>query len=301
MSLTQVIIILGPTASGKSSLAIALAKRFKGEIISADSRQVYRGLDIGTGKVTKREMQSIPHYLLDIASPTRQYTVAQFQKETQKTIRKITRNNNLPIICGGTGFYIDAVVSGTTLPEVRPNKKLRKQLVKKTPAQLFHMLQKLDPIRAKSIDPQNPVRLIRAIEIAQSLGRVPQLHVKSQYDALKIGITLSKEKLHDNIHRRLHARMRQGMLAEAKRLHRQGLSYRRMEALGLEYRYLAYHLQGKLTKSEMLQQLEKAIQHYAKRQMTWFKRDKNIHWVKSAKEAQVLTRQFLKKENSPQS
>lgn len=301
MPLTQIITILGPTASGKSSLAIALAKRFNGEIISADSRQIYRGLDIGTGKVTKKEMQGIPHYLLDIVSPKKQYTVAQFQKQAQKTIRKIIRNSNLPIICGGTGFYIDATISGIELPEVKPNQKLRKQLSKKTPAQLFHILQKLDPIRVKSIDPQNSVRLIRAIEIAQSLGQVPRLHTKAKYNTLKIGIALSKEKLHDNIHRRLHARMRQGMLAEAKRLHRQGVSYQRMEALGLEYRYLAYHLRGKLAKGEMLQQLEIAIQQYAKRQMTWFKRDKNIRWVRNAKEAHMLTKRFLEKKSSPQS
>ena len=191
----KVLAIVGPTASGKSALAVRLARRFGGEIISADSRQVYRGLDIGTGKITKREMYGIPHHLLDVADPRQQYSAGVYAKAAQKIVRYIVQKNKLPIIVGGTGFYIDAALGTIVLPEVPPNQKLRKELTKKTSGQLFTMLQKLDPSRAKAIDRQNPVRLIRAIEIAKVLGHVPKhsniLQNVGMFDVLKIGLELS--------------------------------------------------------------------------------------------------------------
>ncbi|MFA6416540.1 MAG: tRNA (adenosine(37)-N6)-dimethylallyltransferase MiaA [Candidatus Paceibacterota bacterium] len=288
----KIIAILGPTASGKSDLAVWLAKKLDGEVVSADSRQVYRGMDIGTGKVTKKEMAGVPHHLLDVADPKKVFSVDQYQKLAAKAIADILKREKMPIICGGTGFYIDALIDGQVLPAVAPDKKLRATLAKKSVTELFTILKKLDPKRAKTIDPKNPVRLIRAIEIATALGSVPSIKKESKYEVLKIGLNPEPAVLQQRIHLRLIKRLKQGMLAEVKKLHDQGVSWKRLEAFGLEYRYLALFLQGNPpaggTKPEMLEQLEKEINHYAKRQMTWFKRDKKIKWAKDLEEAKKI-------------
>jgi tRNA dimethylallyltransferase len=280
----KIIVILGQTTTGKSDFAVQLARVLavsgvEIEIISADSRQVYTGMDIGTGKISRKEMQKIPHHLLDVASPKKTFSVSAFKKLADKKIKEIVKRGHVPIICGGTGFYIDAIVDGVVLPEVPPNQKLRKILEKKSPQQLFSILKKLDPIRAKTIDEKNSVRLIRAIEIARSLGHVPKATIDQKYAVLKIGLALPDEILKDNIQKRLITRMKKGMLKEIQKLHNQGMSWKRMEALGLEYRYGALHLQGKITKQEMIEKLQIEIWHYAKRQKTWFKRDKDTIWI----------------------
>ena len=175
--------------------------------------------------------------------------------------------------------YIDAVINGTTLPEVPPNKKLRDTLEKKSAEKLFKMLEKLDSARAKSIDSKNKVRLIRAIEIAKALGSVPAVSHESKYEVTKIGLTLPDMILKEKIKVRLMSRIKKGMLREIKKLHDSGVSWTRMEALGLEYRYGALYLQGKISKAEMIEKLNTEIWHYAKRQKTWFKRDKNTTWI----------------------
>lgn len=280
----KIYVIVGPTASGKTGYSIKLAKKVGGEIISADSRQVYKGLDIGSGKVTKREMANIPHHLLNVANPRKVFTVSDFKKLADKKIKEIITRGKIPIIVGGTGFYIQSVIDDLVLPEIEPDKKLRAELSKKTPTQLFAMLKKLDPARAKTIDAKNPVRLIRAIEIAKELGKVPKLELRgfaSQlYNFEIIGIKIDQEKLNAKIHERLLERMKTGLVSEVKKLHQNGLSWKRLEELGLEYRYLARFLQNKITKQEMLEQLEREIIKYSKRQMTWFKRDKRIKWIK---------------------
>ena len=293
----KVLVILGPTATGKSDLAVILAKKFKGEVISADSRQVYKGLNLGTGKITKKEMGGVKHHLLDATSPKKIFTVSEYQKLSTQAIEEIISRGRLPIICGGTGLYIDSVISGVSFPEVPPNLKLRKQLENKTAVELFELLKKLDSRRAGEIDQNNPRRLIRAIEIAKFLGQVPILEAKPpKYEVLKIGLNLPAEKLKKRIAIRLFARIREGMIGEAKKLHKQGLFWQRMESLGLEYRFMARHLQGKITRGEMVKQLESEIWQYAKRQMTWFKRDKNIKWFEPAKSFRAIekvTKSFL--------
>ncbi len=277
----KIIVILGPTASGKSDMAVILAKKFGGEVISADSRQVYKGLDIGSGKITKREMKGVPHCLLDVASPKRAFSVAEFKRLAEKKAEDILKRGKVPIICGGTGFYIQAIVDDLVFPEVPPNEKLRAELEKQTTDELFKILRSKDPRRAKEIDSKNPHRLIRAIEIAQALGSVPRQYARTdarQYDALQIGIKTDDEKLKERIYTRLIARLRTGMVAEIKHLHESGLTWKRMEALGLEYRYLSRYIRGKITKDEMIEQLNIAIRQFAKRQKTWFKRDKRIKW-----------------------
>ncbi|MHB8651573.1 MAG: tRNA (adenosine(37)-N6)-dimethylallyltransferase MiaA [Minisyncoccota bacterium] len=286
----KLIVVVGPTASGKSDLAVTIAKTIGGEVVSADSRQMYHGLDIGTGKVTQREMRGVPHHLLDVSSPKRTLTVVDYKRMADAAIADIARRGKVPILCGGTGFYIQAVVDNVLPPEVAPNMALRKVLIKKSTRELFEILTTRDPRRAKEIDAKNPHRLIRAIEIAHAMGRVPiQKKTSAPYDTLLIGITLPDKELHRRIRARLSARMRRGMLAEAKRLHVNGLSWKRMKELGLEYRYLAEHVQGNLTKKEMLSALETAIQRYAKRQKTWFKRDKRINWFSPAHTTKILT------------
>src|SRR3989344_3388133 len=309
----KILVIVGPTASGKSDLAIRLAKLAHGkpfkkygifgtEIISADSRQVYRGMDIGTGKVTKKEMRGIPHHLLDIASPSRQFTVAQYQKLGQKAIKKILDRGKLPIVVGGTGFYIDALVHDFIVRDVKPDFKLRRKLEKLDTDKLFKHLQKLDPQRAKIIDRHNKRRLIRALEIVMTTGKpVPLLRqgfegqIKSKYQVLSIGIRISDAELRKRIKKRLLKRLKQGMIGEIKKLRASGLSWQRLDNLGLEYRWISRYLQGSFNKEEIIKKLETEIWHYAKRQMTWFKRDKSIHWIKNHTDALTLLNKVFNK------
>lgn len=337
-SLPKIIAIVGPTASGKSALAVALAKKFNGEIISADSRQVYRGMDIGTGKVpishvrlkrtsaklsipakagihthmsTKSSIpetakrlsgiptyRGIPHYLLDVASPKRTFTVVDYQKSAREAIKKILAKNKVPILCGGTGFYIDAAVYNYALPDAKADPKLRRALEKRSAEELFADLHALDPERAEHIDRWNKRRLVRALEIiAVTKKPVPSrrasLKRNTDYDILKIGINPPTEELKGHIRKRLFARLKKGMIAEVKKLRARGVSYKRLENLGLEYRFIARHLQGKIGKEEMINKLEKAIWHYAKRQMTWFKRDKETYWTSDTEHAEAKVKEFL--------
>lgn len=285
----KLIAVVGQTATGKSDCAVMIARTYQGEVISADSRQVYRGLTIGTGKITKKEMRGIPHHLLDVADPKKQYTVTAYVAEAEKVLRDIIARNKLPIIAGGTGFYIDALTSNTKLPDVPPDPELRARLAGKSAAELYTMLTWLDKNRAETIDAQNPRRLIRAIEIAKHYGSVPPLSPgESRYDILWIGLTLSPDVLRKKIHDRLHARMKKGMLREAQKLHQHGLSWKRMHELGLEYRFLALYLQKKITKEALYAQLETAIYHYAKRQMTWFKTHTAITWFDPGETTRIL-------------
>jgi len=327
----KIIVVVGPTASGKSELAVKIAKKFtphllkiKGvgvngfEIISADSRQIYKGLDIGSGKITKKEMQGIPHHLLDVASPKRVFTVAQYQKLAKKALKNILKRGKIPIICGGTGFYINALIYDYQFPQVPPQPKLRKQLEKKSTEELFVQLQKLDPERAKNIDKHNRRRLIRALEIILTTKKpIPPLTSpwgSNIYEVLKIGIKKSPKELKKLIKKRLLKRLKMGMIDEVKKLHyQQGLSWKRLDDLGLEYRYVARYLRQraqvnadptrtdaekkkilKKLEQEMVETLNKEIYRYAKRQMTWFKKDKEIHWIKNYKEAEKLAKEFLK-------
>lgn len=291
---SNLIVILGPTASGKSELAVKLARKFNGEIISADSRQVYRGMGIGTGKITKKEMAGIPHHILDVVSPKRRFSVAEYQKLALRAIKKINRKNGVPIICGGTGFYIQSIVDGIIIPEVKPDWKFRKKLERKSNEELFQILKKLDPNRAKNIDKHNPRRLIRAIEIAKKTKKpVPALKTKSQFDVLLIGIKKSPKELKKLIAKRLKKRLKRGMINEVENLRKSGLSWKRLEEFGLEYRWIARYLKNKISCKEMTEKLQKDIEHFAKRQMTWFNRDKRIRWIKSKKEAEKLVKRFL--------
>lgn len=280
----KIIVILGQTSTGKSDFAVEIAKQINGEIISADSRQVYKGMNLGTGKITKKEMKNIPHHLLDVASPKKIFSVINFQKIANKKIEEIIRKNKNPIICGGTGFYIDAIINGSVFPEVPPNKELRKELYQLNTVELGECLKKLDFERFKTIDKNNNVRLIRAIEIAKSLGSVPKIETSKKFEILKIGLTLPEDILKKKIYIRIINRIKKGMIKEIKDLHENGLSWKRLYNFGLEYRYISLYLQNKLKKDEMIEKLNTETWHFAKRQKTWFKRDKNIIWINPLKQ-----------------
>jgi len=305
----KLIVILGPTASGKSEMVVKLAKKFHGEVISADSRQVYKGMDIGTGKVTKKEMLGITHYLLDVASPKRKFTVTQYRKLTLGAISKIFKKGKVPFLCGGTGFYIQSVVDGILIPEVPPDWELRKKLEKKSAKELFAQLKKIDPKRARTIEKKNPRRLIRAIEIVIKTKKpVPPLKKSPlPYPVLIVGIKKSKEELKKLIKKRFFKWLKQGFLKEILKLRKFGISWQKIEEFGIHYRVTAQYLQNKITDKEMVENSLKEIQNYAKRQMTWFtrqnfaeqnlggfKRDQRIQWVKNYKEAEKLVEKFLK-------
>jgi tRNA dimethylallyltransferase len=329
----KLLIIVGPTSSGKSELAVKLAKRFNGEIISADSRQIYKGMDLGTGKVTGKWFplsshpervppkagrvegslesgsfglplsghsdyvyiyKSIPHHLIDFVKPIRQYSVALFKNRAKKIISNISARGKLPILCGGTGHWIDAVVYDQNLPEVKPHPKLRKELELESAERLFKRIKKLDPQRAKTIDPHNKRRLIRALEIILTTGKpVPPLQIKDKRLQIKevywLGINIPQARLYQKIDKRLQERLKAGMIEEVQNLHSPpfkagvrggyGLSYKRLESFGLEYKYIAQFLQNKISYNDMLTQLSFAIKHYSKRQLTWWKRNKNIKWI----------------------
>lgn len=286
MKKSKVIVILGQTATGKSDLAVKIALRLRSgsstqktgsEIISADSRQVYKELNIGTGKISKKEMRGVKHHMLDIVSPQKKFTVVEYQKKAIYAMADIIKRGKVPIICGGTGFYIDAITKGVIFPEVPPNLKLRKSLEKETTQKLLKILEKLDKNRAKDIKNKNEMnnkfRLIRAIEIAKALGKVPHhTEVLPPYEFIKIGLYLPKEKLKQKIEKRVKRMFEDGLLKEIKKLkkpaHRggYGVSQKRLKELGFEYNNPT---------------IEKVVQEsikYAKRQITWFKRDKEIKW-----------------------
>ena len=293
-SRNKIIVILGPTSSGKSEIAIKLAQKFNGEIISADSRQIYRGMDIGTGKVSKKEQKMAKHWMIDIASPRTDYNVAKFKKEANYAINYVIKKNKLPIICGGTGFWIKAIVDNVNFPEVKPDKELRKILDKKSAKELFKTLRKLDPERATDIDAKNKVRLIRAIEICKAIGKVPKIIIQNKrYDFLQIGINTPKEELHKKIKKRLKKRFEAGMIEEVKELRRQKLSWKKIQSFGLGYYWIPLYLREKISRVDLFEKVLRSERDYAKRQITWFKKDKRIIWLKKYKKIEKEVKSFL--------
>jgi len=286
----KLLVITGPTATGKSQLGVELAKVFGGEIISADSRQIYTGLDIGSVKITHDEMQDIPHHLIDIANPKDIFNVSDFKKLAQEKISEIYTRGTLPIIVGGTGMYISAVIDDQEFPSVPPNMELRAELEKLSVEELFVKLATLDPVRAQNIDKHNKVRVIRALEIAnhpsashhvgdcdnQSLGTSP--YQGEDFSVLIIGLNLSKEELISRIEKRIHDRI-PGLFDEIKKLLADGVSPERLNSFGLEYRYGLEYVEGKINLDDFKKILATKTWQYVRRQMTWWKRDSRVVWI----------------------
>jgi len=280
-SKSKIIAVVGPTASGKTALSIDLAKHFNGEVISADSRQVYRGLDIGSGKVTKEEMNAIPHYLIDVANPDYRYSAADFLRGAKAAIADITSRGKVPIIAGGTFFYLDLLRGKMQTAAVKPNLELQAELEKLSTAELIARLKAADPKRAEAVDQNNRRRLIRSLEIVSVLGQVPESTEKpSDYDWLILGIDIDRDILNERIKTRLEDRLKNGLKEEVESLLASGLDPQRLDDFGLEYRYLKRNLNKELDYDEMVLQLFAKLRQFAKRQKTWLKRDPEIIWKK---------------------
>ena len=299
--LWKTIFITGPTASGKSDLAIYLAKKFNGEIINADSRQVYKYLDIGSGKCDVSKI-NIVHHLLSIAHPKRNYSLGRWLKDAERTVKKIVKKGKLPIFCGGTILYLKAIKEGWILPQVPPNYKLRKELEKKTNEELYQEIKRLDPQRAKNLDPRNKRRLIRALEIIHTLGKVPKIKKEPKYQLLIIAPKIEKEKLFKKIKRRL-LRRAPGIIKEIKKLRKIGLSFKRIISFGLEYKWFGSYVEQteftqnrqKLTLNFTISECYKDILRFAKRQIRELRKISNVVYVKNKKEAINVVENFLKK------
>ena len=297
----KLLVILGPTATGKTDLALRLASLAQGELVSVDSRQVYVGLNIGTGKLpssgrwkiarlAKREtgkwiVNGIPIHMYDVVSPKIQYSVADYVKDANHVIKEILERGNLPIVVGGTGLYLKALLEGLPNLETPVDGLLRKKLENLSKEELQRELQKVFTQKWNSLnrsDRENPRRLIRAIELGLSPRRSPYGHlrgVSSSYDVLRIGLTAPREVLYKRVDDHVQKRIKQGMIEEAKKLHSGGLSLKRMRQLGLEYGLLADYLSHKITTtSELTKILQNKIHGYVRRQLTWFKKEKNVSW-----------------------
>lgn len=289
----KVIAIVGPTASGKSSLGMYLAQKLGGEIISADSRQIYKGMQIISRAPSKKELRAVRHHFVAIANPGRVYTAGTFAKAAEHTISDIQKRGAIPLVVGGAGFYADALLSGLSLPDVKPDKKMRTELAKKTPAELVAILTKLDRKSVLRVDSKNKVRLIRAIEIARALGKVPARAHSPIYQVLWLGRN-PEAKVHAKaITRGVQDRLRLGMTKEATKL-QAILSRKRFLSLGFEYALLDRYIRKEITKEELVEAIARGERKYAKRQIRWFKRNPNIYWVKNKSETLRLAKDFLK-------
>ena len=296
MTKGKLIAIVGTTASGKSSLGIDLAKHYNGEIVSADSRQVYRHLDLGTGKVTKEEMAEVKHHLIDILDLNQPFSVAHFQKLAYEAIDDVLKRGHLPFLVGGTGLYTRAVVEGYNLSDVPPDAEQRKMLESLDREELCSRLEKLGE---KVSDDEPARRLIRRLEKLEKGVKSENLS-QPRYDVLQLGLTFDREELYSRIGIRLDQRIKEGMIDEVREVVKLGATPEFLEGLGLEYRLTYRYITGKYKSfEEYREDLFKQIRHFAKRQMTWFRKEKDIVWLNSKgdylKEAITLIDDFLKK------
>ena len=272
----KLIVIMGTNASGKSGLGVELANQYGGEVVSADSRQVFRGLDLGSGKITPEETRGVPHHLIDVCEPGDFFSMADFQRLAYAAIDGILARGKVPFLVGGTGLYVDAVTDGYELSDIEPDLALRAHLETfETPA-LYDMLREKLP--DTDIDPKNRNRVMRALERLAADDYHPGRR-NPRYETLKLGVTWDRETLKARIDERLERRLEQGMVQEVKDLLNAGVSTEFLMKLGLEYRYLTRYLLGEIGYDQMVLELGNAIKKFAKRQMTWFRREENLHWL----------------------
>ncbi len=276
-NLSKLIVIAGTNASGKSALGVELARRFNGEVISADSRQVFKGLDLGSGKITLQEMQGIPHHLIDVCQPGDFFSMYDFQRLAYAAIDDIQARGKLPFLVGGTGLYIASVTEGYVMSGRAPDLAYRQELEKMSTPQLYAMLKALQP--DIQVDEKNRNRIMRKLEKIHDGDDQPP-RSEPRYQCLKLGVSWDRPVLKQRIDERLERRMAQGMVDEVRALLDAGVSVEFMKKLGLEYRFITQYIIGEIaTEEEMCQQLSLAIKRFAKRQMIWFRRDKEIQWL----------------------
>lgn len=283
MALPKLIVILGTTACGKSGLGVELAKHVGGEIVSADSRQVYRGLDLGTGKVTAEEMDGIPHHLLDVVDPNETYSAAQFQRHAYAAIDDIISRGKPPLLVGGTGLYVRAVSEGYTFQEAQPNPVLRAALEQRSADELYALYQEKTGRTLTDGEEKNHQRLVRTMEkLLQGDSHTESPRVP-HYEVLQLGMTYPRTELCQRIDERLWKRLEDGMIDEVAHLREAGATDAFLEGLGLEYRYILWYLTGKYQSvDELADELGRAIKRFAKRQMVWFKKDRDVLWLDTA-------------------
>lgn len=284
----KVIVICGPTASGKTSLSIELAKQIQGEIVSCDSMQIYKEMDIGTAKPTEEEKQGIPHYLLDFVSPEDRYSVADYKKDAKKAIKEIIQKGKVPIVVGGTGLYIDSLIYEIEYPIIEFDEKYRKQLEKRVEEEglvnLYEEAKKIDPIAIEKISQNDAKRILRILEIYHTTGKTKtEQEIESrknppEYDYQVYALKWEREALYERINKRVDIMIEQGLIEEVKSILKKHEQFpTAMQGLG--YKEVVEYLQGKLSKKEMIEKLKMETRRYAKRQMTWFRKNKQTIWL----------------------
>ncbi|MBU1445830.1 tRNA (adenosine(37)-N6)-dimethylallyltransferase MiaA [Patescibacteria group bacterium] len=287
LQMAPLLVILGPTASGKTGLSIQLAKKFGGEIVSADSRQVYKYMDIGTAKICNAEMDGIPHYMLDIVNPDQEFTLADYVRKAKIHIDQILKKGKLPMLVGGTGLYIRALCDNYQIPRVPPNNELRSQLqneiVEKGEDYVYEKLKEVDPINAEKIHPHNHRYVIRAIEIAFAGKQKQDINKKPDYNILKIGINWDREKLYERIDKRAEIQIEKGLVNETKTLIANGFDIQTPAMSSLGYPEIFKYINGELSLDEALELFQRNTRNYAKRQLTWFRRETDVVWIPGEK------------------
>lgn len=286
---TPLLIVAGPTATGKSDSAVELALRMNGEVISADSMQVYRGMDIGSAKVTVEEMRGVPHHLIDCADPSENWNVVRFQKEARRAVQDIASRGRLPILCGGTGFYIQALLYDIDFTQMDENTPLRDRLsalaAEKGPEAVHALLAKKDPASAAAIHPNNLKRVIRAIEFMEESGgsiaahNLQQRERESAYRSVFFVLTMDRARLYERIDRRVDIMMERGLVEEVARLRAMGIQRDSTSMQGIGYKQVYGYLDGEYDLEEAVRLIKRDTRHFAKRQLTWFKREKDVIWT----------------------
>lgn len=298
---SKLVVIIGATSSGKTALSLQLAKRFNAEIVSADSRQLYRGLTIGTGKATRAELRSIPHHLIDWKNPGRTASLAEYKKAADCALSNIWRRGKNALLVGGTPLYVRAVVDNYQIPTVKPDKAFRSYLEKFPLKSLYRRLQGVDSKSADLIGEHNARRMIRAIEVWHSTGKkFSDFQIKSddRYTSLVLGLTMERSELYRRIDTRVDERLRRGMIGEVKSLLNHGVSKQWLQSLGLEYRAIIAYLdagESQKNKIAMAQALKYAIHDFARRQLVWYRKFSNVQWIDfdDQKKASGLINRFL--------
>ena len=306
MNKPKVIVICGPTASGKTALSIELAKKINGEIISSDSMQIYKDMDIGTAKPTKQEMQEIKHYLLNFVEPDQRYSVAQFKKDAEKAIEEILAKNKVPIIVGGTGLYVDSLIYGIEYQEIELDKKYREELEERAQKEgletLYEQAKKIDPQAIEKISANDKKRILRILEIYHSTGKTKtQQEIESRknevkYDYKVFALNIEREKLYERINKRVDIMIEQGLIQEVENLCSKYTEFpTAMQGLG--YKEVVEYLQGKISEQEMIEKIKMETRRYAKRQLTWFRKNKQTIWLDATKgkeNVEIILKEYYK-------